>query len=54
MITITCPKCKTESTDKDFDEGEESCSYWIDDKGFAQIECWECNHEWEEKWGKKL
>lgn len=49
MITIICPKCKKKSTDKDFDEGKENCSMWTDKKGINHFECWECNHEWEQK-----
>ena len=49
---VKCPNCGAVSTDKDFNEGTEKCGVRLDDRGFNQYECWECNHEWEEKFGE--
>jgi len=47
-MILKCPACGYESTDKDFDEGNEKCSVWTNDAGKQVCECWECGKEWEQ------
>ena len=47
-MSVICPKCKVVSSDKDFNNGTENCSVWMDSKGTNHFECWECEHKWEE------
>ena len=45
---MKCPNCGVESTDEDFDNGEEKCAVYMNDKGQNVYECWECEHKWVE------
>lgn len=48
-MIVKCPKCGIESTDDDFNNGKEHCSFWQDNKGNGHFECWECEKKWVEK-----
>lgn len=46
---IKCPSCGAESTDEDFNSGNEKVGVYMNDKGQNVCECWECEYEWVEE-----
>lgn len=48
-MIVKCPSCGVESTNEDFKNNKEKCSFWQDNEGHGHFECFECGKEWVEK-----